>query len=384
MKRLVLVLLAVLLLCGCSRDLADYTLNAVPTTLPTEETKDPTDETREFREYATYPVERPSDRVIGNAFYYTDSRYVYYYDVDLRRRVVLCSQPNCTHSDDGCTAYLGGGERNCYQVVGDTVYALVQNDVTVQLIAKNLVTGQRWLIWDLTPEKDETHIQYAWMSMDGNSAFVTYEQYDSLFEDGVLKETNRQYHAYDVDLTTGERKPLLDEKILSFSYPSFSHCTVTIATEKYLLLRVPGYGYYSVNRETGMRTRICGNHEEARLTDIAVYREKSMSFVDGNTVCVYDGRTGNVTRYFQQENIGFQNLLDGRIIYNVRTGEGMEYDFFWYDLTTGEKQQFQKGIKGMVFSVLWETEDYFVGLYEGTDHFLSKQDFYNENYDAAF
>ena len=99
------------------------------------------------------------------------------------------------------------------------------------------------------------------MSLDGNSAFVTYEQYDSLFEDGVLKETNRQYHAYDVDLTTGERKPLLDEKILSFSYPSFSRCTVTIATEKYLLLRVPGYGYYSVNRETGMRTRICGNRQ---------------------------------------------------------------------------------------------------------------------------
>ena len=183
MKRLVLVLLAVLLLCGCGRNLADYTLNTVPTTLATEETKDSTDETREFREYATYPVERPSDRVIGNAFYYPDSRYVYYYDVDLRRRVVLCSQPNCTHSDDGCTAYLGGGERNCYQVVGDTIYALVQNDVTVQLIAKNLVTGQRRLIWDLTPEKDETHIQYAWMSLDGNSAFVTYEQYDSLFED---------------------------------------------------------------------------------------------------------------------------------------------------------------------------------------------------------
>ena len=46
-----------------------------------------------------------------------------------------------------------------------------------------------------------------------------------------------------------------------------------------------------------------------------------MSFVDDGLVCVYDGRTGEVTRYFKQEHIGFQNLLDGRIIYNVWVDE---------------------------------------------------------------
>ena len=113
-----------------------------------------------------------------------------------------------------------------------------------------------------------------------------------------------------------------------------------------------------------------------------------MALVDGTTVCVYDGYTGQVTPYFEQDRIGLLTLLDGRIVYNVYPEEGSgteEWDFFWYDLTTGESRQFQEGIGTMVFSVHEETADYFHGSYNGRSNcFISKQDFYNENYDAAF
>ena len=110
-----------------------------------------------------------------------------------------------------------------------------------------------------------------------------------------------------------------------------------------------------------------------------------MSFVNDGWVCVYDGRTGEVTRCFEQKNIGFQNLLDGRIIYNVWIDEvGGASEFYWYDLTTGEKQQFQKGVSPMIFSIMGETEDCFIGQYKGIEKRITKQDFYNENYDNAF
>ena len=107
-------------------------------------------------------------------------------------------------------------------------------------------------------------------------------------------------------------------------------------------------------------------------------------------MCVYNGYTGEVTPYFEldQDKIGLLTLYDGRIFYNLvpEDEESEVWSFFWYDMTTGETRQFQKGIPTMVFSIHGETADYFYGLLEGRNGkcFISKQDFYNENYDAAF
>ena len=110
---------------------------------------------------------------------------------------------------------------------------------------------------------------------------------------------------------------------------------------------------------------------------------KPVSFTDGDTVYIYDGRTGQITQCFTQENMGMQIYKDGRIIYNVGKTDG-GYDYFWYDLTTGDTQQFQSGIDLMTFSISEETADYFIGYYKGSNRYISKQDWYNENYDAAF
>ena len=74
---------------------------------------------------------------------------------------------------------------------------------------------------------------------------------------------------------------------------------------------------------------------------------------------------------------------DGRIIYNICKEDG-GYEYFWYDLSTGETQQFQRGIDLMIFSLSEETADYFIGYYKGSNLYISKQDWYNENYDAVF
>lgn len=418
--------MVLLLLYGCTPQMQDYTLSTFQPeqTLPTE-TVLPL-ETRPYREYATYPVEHPSPNVWGNMVFSTRSKIVHYYDMELRRQVALCSQPNCTHNTEDCTAYLGGSGSSTYQVVGDVAYVLIQENPDdggkTQFIAQNVVTGERNLLWDLTPEKDNTTLDYLDFIIDGEAAFIQFRQYDmeETVTDGVFhwEETNIIWYIYEINLATGERTVLSADEVPNADYTLwYGDCLALQATsEDYLLMidyeppaedllpyedfyeKYPegdlsayvfehqqDYAYVSINRKTGERKRICGNAQEARIQDSNVYRDQKMSFVNDGWVCVYDGRTGEVTRYFEQESIGFQNLLDGRIIYNVWIPEeGDSYEFYWYDLTTGEKQQFQKGVALMIFSIRGETEDCFIGLYKGIEKRITKQDFYNENYDAAF
>ncbi|MBR6825099.1 MAG: hypothetical protein IKM59_00990 [Oscillospiraceae bacterium] len=429
----VILLLSLLLLGGCTEPLPDYILE-VPTTEPTTEsiTEESITETttpKEWREYATYPVERPTDKAIGNALYYTEARAVSYYDTELRRTVYMCSQPNCAHSDEKCYAYLGGSMGSTYTVSGDMVYALVDNfdvDGTIRLIERNLVTGDTRTLMDLTPEED-MYKESLNFSLCGEELFLTYRQCRRTytFEGNVCiyHESDSVQHSYAIDLLTGEQELLLEAKIPSVQGYGFGGSAIVpqMCTRDYLLIQKVEFkdvlplseeeyykqepngdylaytrevflsfstdAYYAVNRKTGERKQICGGMREARL-EHGGYRDKKMPFVDGTTVCVYDGYTGQVTPYFEQDRIGFMTLMDGRIVYNVypEEGSGTEvWDFFWYDLTTGESHQFQEGIGTMVFSVHEETADYFHGNYNGRSNcFISKQDFYNENYDGAF
>ena len=425
MKKCLIVLVISLLLCGCTPQMQDYTLSTAPT-----EQMLPTDsmvplETRPYREYATYPVEHPAPNVWGNMVFSTRSKIVHYYDMELRRQVVLCSQPNCTHSSEDCTAYLGDSGSTTYQVVGDMAYALIQenaeNGSKIQFVAKNMVTGERNVLWDLTPEKENRFIDYLDFSVEGDSAYIQFRQYDmeEVESEGVFSWEYRNilWYALEMDLTSGQRTVLfLDEVpdyphtilygdrlvlgavtddfllIMDYEPPEEDLLTEKAYYEKYpngdfwayLYEHYQDYEYISLNRNTGERKRICGDNQAAKIADSCVYRDKKMSFMDEGCICIYDGRTGEVTRCFEQENIGFQNLLDGRIIYNVWTHEeGGPAEFYWYDLTTGEKQQFQKGISLMIFSITGETEDCFIGLMGGIEKRIAKQDFYNENYNAA-
>ncbi len=424
----VLLLLFLFLMTACKEQLPEYTLE-VPTdtegkseTVETEAT-----EPKEYRDYATYPVERPKDNIVGNLYYYTDSCVISYYDTELRRRVTLCSQPNCTHNDEKCTAYLGGGDGTSYQVSGDMVYAIIDDTEAggkLLFIARNLITGENRTLWDLTPEENTVR-EYVGFSICEDVAFLTFREFEMEWkEDGTsYLEKNIKNYSYEINLITGERQllllgevPSLDGVLLMGDSIVASLCTkdylvisdmeyageLPMSMEAYLHENPDGdYGQYlsesleqfmtnhhdSLDRKTGEKKRIYGDDTEARHQDFSCMREKKVVFTQGNTVCLYDGYTGEVKACFEEENIGYMGYLDGRIIYNkwAQDESGSDvYLYFWYDLQTGEKKQFQEGISNMVFSVQEETKDYFYGNYNGKMRFLSKQDFYNEIYDNVF
>lgn len=422
MKYLIGILILCLLLGGCTQELTEYTLDTAPTAEMSEQSISTTVDTKPDREYTTYPVERPADHVVGNDYYYTDAKIISYYDPEIQRKVVLCSQPNCTHSSKECTAYLGGAGETRYLVVGDMAYVLVDDSGDsgkIHFVAQNIVTGERNVLWDLTPEKEETERGYFNLSIDGNTAFLSFRQHDIQWkEDGGYSEQNIADYAYAIDLKSGKQELLLKSDIPSHDSISLSGDSIVakVCTESYLLIydvdefkevpmseeeywkenpngdylayldeyQWPEGAYYSVNRKTGERKRLFGGLGEAKIQDsVGPFREKKLSFADGDTICIYDGETGQVTRCFTRENIAMQSYKDGRIIYNVVKSDG-SYEYFWYDVSTGEEQQFQVGTSIMIFSLMEETADYFVGYYNGRTCFISKQDWYNENYDAAF
>ena len=437
MKRIlsITLMLSLLVLGGCREAVPDYRLEA-PTTEPAtqsalESTNVITTQPKEHREYATYPVEKPTDNVIGNTHYDSHARAIYYYDVDLQRTVYLCSQPNCPHNSENCTAYLGGEGNSTYIVEGDLAYALVDRQHTdgqLLFLERNLITGDTRILWDLTPEENVMR-DVRNFSLCGQEAFLTFRQaeVEYVFEGSYTYaiERNIVQYSYAIDLITGERELLIEAEIPFVQGYHFYGSSIVpeVCTRDYLLINEISFSqeipmteedyykqnpegdymeysqrvfrdfsieaHYSVNRKTGEKKRICGSTYEANLEHCG-YRDRNLVFTDADTVCVYNGYTGEVTPYFEldQDKIGLLTLYDGRIFYNLvpEDEESEVWSFFWYDMTTGETRQFQKGIPTMVFSIHGETADYFYGLLEGRNGkcFISKQDFYNENYDAAF
>ena len=411
MKRILFLLLSVLLLCGCTPQIPDYTLATVPTTVETTEAPIETTQTKEYREYATYPVEHPTDNVSGNLWYEERALIVSAYDTDLRRKVVLCSQPSCIHNNRDCAAYLGGGTGTIYVVRGDVAYALIDDsDKTgsITFVSQNLITGQRELIWDLTPEKDVVRERFQ-LSIDGSTAFLSFEQYKLVLQElDYIPEDSRCY-GYAIDLNTGEREVLLDSEKLVLTNAEYGggELYVQACTEQYILLSTKEYtfvpmepdDYYaqnpngdydayleenppqsmdeiiSVNRATGERTKLC-DYKDAMLMDMGAFRDKQMSFVRDHIMCIYDGRTGQVTEYFTDEDICMHRLADGRIFY-TRGEDSGEFSHWYYDPNTDEHHEHFLYIHG-------ETRDCFRIYTDKGYRFITKQDWYNENYDAAF
>lgn len=410
MKRILILLLSVLLLCGCTPRMSEYTLATVPTTVETTQAPIETTQPKEYRDYATYPVEHPTDNVSGNLWYEERSLIVSAYDTDLRRKVVLCAQPSCTHNDRDCPAYLGGGIGTVYVVRGDVAYALIDDSEKsgeITFVSQNLITGQRELIWDLTPEKDVVRQRFQ-LSVDGRTAFLSFEQYTM-----VLQELNYSYedyrnYGYAINLNTGDRELVINSEIAVLDYIQLGgdEFLVQGCTEQYLLVVESVYTFLpmdlseyleqnptgdydayfqenppqghaeivSINRVTGEKTTIC-DYLEAMLMDMGAFRDKQMSFVRDDTMCIYDGRTGQVTEYFTNEDICMHRLADGRIFYTLE--ENGEYSHWYYDPNTDEHHERFLPIRG-------ETQDCFRIYTDKGYRFITKQDWYNENYDAAF
>lgn len=421
MKKVLILICLLILLSGCAAKeiQPEYTL-PIPSDRETEAS--PTEQgagtgsvSTPLREYITYPVEHPSDCVEGNKYYYTDTARVCYYDFDRMMSVTLCSQPNCKHNDESCNAFIAPKTTETelrYLVREGVVYAIFSEDAghSLRLITLDPITGDRTTLVEY--DAGERFVQYLNLTVDGNVIYYVYNEYGISDSGSCTGETNR---CYLYDLTTGQTQLLqetVQPDIEGFGF-STGGLVLYVCTEnfyvyekvepwtelplgvqefvsqgndvdtyfEYVMDFLPDRALYIVNRKTGEEQYFADSLDDLRIQDMySAYCDKKMSFVRDDTFCIYDGRTGEITELFYAENVGYQALADGRIFYNTysegENGEAVWTDY-WYDITTGEHLIRPNSNLG----ILHETETHFI---TSINTFISKQDYYNGNYDKTF
>lgn len=427
MKKIVALFTAALLfLTGCSTVLAEYKL---PSTDTQPTTESPLPSAEQERTYNTYPVDQDLDAVFGSAdheiFFLENDRRAQYYDLSVNKEQVYCTRPGCTHLDKDCPAYYGGAVWGTnYTVNGEYVYAapLAEDSGSFSLLAMNILTGEKETLLSRTAPEGH-YYEPPTLIFTGSSLIVKYfdiylqDHYEN--GDQVVDELSQVTHIERFDLSTGEVRELFSKESPSYGGRVLGTSGAILdAGDRYALfmsgvdfvepptsrsdflkdggteaeygeyvssLEETGGDYYLWDLESGEKTFLYSYDEDLTDSSFAYSDDHTVCFARGNAVWRLDLKDGTTTELFTTEApVVMTEQWDGRVFYNTEK-DGV-WEWFWYELATGETHQFQKGVYNCIFSIYAETPNYFVGLVEGGDcafYVLSKQDYYNENYAAA-
>ena len=425
MKRLIPLFLVLLLLCGCAAENKDYTL-PVATTQSTATDVPPSDsgksatptEEKEQRLYTTYSPDETettmfsSDSMMFFTAFYEEGRLysgsssiLSYFDFELEKRIVLCSQPNCTHSTEDCFALISTDRMGIWRYKNGKVIAAVQDEEEqYSLISLDPSTGERKTIADLSaPEGMYRSFSMGYL-LEDYAVFMTHDQ-----KVAINEPSENHAKAVVVELSSGKvtvlrevvERSVICTDILSaagncvlFTYTSGGDLLPTY--EEYVAQGNDPesyWEYYSENTESvkelyNLSDGTCQKLENFSVSTCFTYQELFyyQSLMDDTVNCL-DMNTGEIA--FVTEAPAGAALVgahDGRLFFN-QPGEGEYWNYYWYELETGELRQYDQEhqFSVMPFSLHYENEEYFFGLMDGKGgtYYIRKQDFYNENWDAA-
>lgn len=377
---------------------------------------------------------------------FLQGKYAQYYDLELHRAFAFCSQPNCSHSDESCPSYFGGDSamETDYAVVGDSIYAiLTENETTLRLRRLKPLTGEKRDLFtetlpdlvqdtaeDGTPRSVVHHYSSVQLQPTGSALILQYH----VWRDVTLYEKDRQrwdgsaeHVVLRYDIPTGELRELYrgavpiyyeagtmfqgagdgvidagDRFVLWYADPAVPPTTLeehlkSGGSEEDYSEYMSGYARSSYESgrvllwdlETDEKTPICARNDLRMDSSYALYRHTVCFLKHERELWRLDLKDGSQTKLLELDMPGVLAMVeqwDGRVIFNMcrELEDGtFRYDWYWYELATGELRQFQKEGGVCKFSIIGETDRYLIGYTpDGGAHVLSKQDYYNENYDA--
>ena len=447
MKKILLITIIMLLLAGCTKELPAYELPSYTAEPEESAETAPTQEKtwEEFNIYPVGLDVDALLGHTDHEIVFLQGKYAQYYDVEMHRAFAFCSQPNCTHSDESCPSYFGGDSvtDTDYVVAGDSIYAVCTEDDgrTLRLRQLKPLTGEKAdLYTEALPEPMEgtdengtprlitNYFQSPDLLFTGNTLILQYQimrQEDRFESDRQVSQGNGEKIILRYDLNSGTMQELLRSDVPVFGSTWLSSDMILDAADQYALLSthdsfqaVPmteeeyvengsaaeDYSDYigcvleTCERgeillwdlETGEKTVLCTPEELGMNSSYALDRQRHrICFLKNDReLWRLDLRDGSQIKLLELEgNICNISQWDGRVFFstwrNLEDGTTW-YDWFWFEPETWELRQYQKDENFCVFSIWGETDSYFYGCgADDTDAVLSKQDFYNENYDAA-
>ena len=445
MKKILLITVAMaLLLCGCAKELPAYEL-PTGSTAPDESAETMPAHEKEWEEFNTYPVDLDVDELLGHTDHeivFLQGRYAHYYDFDMHRAFAFCSQPNCIHSDESCPSYFGGDSvtDTDYVVAGDSIYAVCTADDwhTIRLRQLKPLTGEKTdLYTDTLPEpvqdtdEDGTprNVMYYYQSPEllftGSALILQYQitrQEDRFEADKQTSQSSGEKVVLRYDLNSGTMRELLRGDVPVYNWTWLRPDHILDASDRYALLRMHDspmtleeytaagaseeeYDDYIRDMlfslgetaelqiwdlETGEKTQLCTANELRMDSDSAFYQHKICYIKNDRELWQIDLQDGSKTKLLEVEepaNFATIEQWDGRVFFSrARELDDGTYwfDRYWYEPATGELRQYQAESSRLQYRIMGETDrSFYVSSADGGYYSIDKQDYYNENYDAA-
>ena len=328
--------------------------------------------------------------------------YIQAYDPVTKSTYIPCYQTGCEHSDAFCSAYFG--EISGLAEYRGNFYAMIYyNDDTASAFVTRPVSGGPLRIlasWEPENENEECRCSLYGLSFGKAYLIVAKETY--AMKDGQTESVKEEYSKCSLDLETGELVEYMADEDGYLPYMHGVWGDVAVFQDWYAdrpdgtpVKRDGSEGYnfrlYSKNLRTGEEKTIVDVTENFVWTaDPHVSWGQYTVYQVDRSVYVYDMERQTAKEVFTYDQDWEQynySIMDGHVSAICGTEDRC---FAWViDVTDGSVIELDTlGGDVMPFSVNYECNDYFAGIphdsNNGDKYYISKEDYYRSNYDAAF
>ncbi len=403
-RKVGILLLFVLLgsLCGCGK-------NGVEN--PTEPVGVQTQVPQENRVQHSPMLSSQSD-----GYYTISSGCLFYYDFPTRKTLSLCPQAGCEHKDATCQAWVGSiinsdgyKEGGFLEYHGDIYASVIPRPGCVEFVKYEISSGKRTVMASWDSHDNVSYRLGLGRFSEGYGVLALYDETVITNSQGI-PERNEVCTSILVDLATGEQKPCPDGTAMytrnyGFSIYHYTDEELGLMTLEEFQEQHPelsekesSSAYWKYKREhrraelrlhdrsNGSYTVIADTLRDGyvQYSDLFFMKGYHVLFVCGDEVRVLDMATGQVRVLLEMPNVINYWLCDGKAF--LITRDEKETQVWYAGLEDGVAHQLpnQGNREYMVFGMYDETPNYFIGVYQGGEYVIRKDDFYADRYENAF
>ena len=325
------------------------------------------------------------------------------YDPATRTTYFPCYQAGCKHTDASCTANFGGGISGFAEYRGNFYAMIYYNDDTASAFVTRPVSGgplQILASWE--PENENEECRCGFYGLSFGKAYLTVSKETYAMKDGQMETVDEEDSKCSLDLETGELVEYMADEDGYLPYMHGVWGDVAVFQDWYAdrpdgtpVKRDGSEGYnfrlYSKNLRTGEEKTIVDVTENFVWTaDPHVSWGQYTVYQVDRSVYVYDMETQTSKKLFTHEpgwDLYNYKIMDGHVIAICGTEDTCRA---WaIDIMDGSVVELDTyGENVVAFSAHYECNGYFVGLLHASNnadqYYISKEDFYRSNYDAAF
>ena len=330
------------------------------------------------------------------------SKTIQAYDPVTRTTYYPCYQAGCKHNDASCSAYFG--EISSLAEYRGNFYAMIYyNDETASAFVTRPVSGgplQILASWE--PENENEECRCGFYGLSFGKAYLTVSKETYAMKDGQTESVKEEYSKCSLDLETGELVEYMADEDGYLPYMHGVWGDVAVFQDWYAdrpdgtpVKRDGSEDYnfrlYSKNLRTGEEKTIVDVTENFVWTaDPYVSWGQYTVYQVDRSIYVYDMERQTAKEVFTYDQDWEQynySIMDGHV--SAICGTEDTCRAWAIDIMDGSVVELDTyGENVVAFSAHYECNGYFVGLLHASNnadqYYISKEDFYRSNYDAAF